>query len=128
VTRIGPGVYWRHLAITIEGSLRDGDAGLPPAKSGPAAMRHSLSDYTYLGQLLAYVTRRHLELKRLYIARIYLLVNRCVVRVCYKSTRHWLTAAPGNSAQTTVDTVIAHITHDDLSDIHCVLLYDFYYK
>ena len=94
MTRIGPGVYWRHLAITIEGSLRDGDAGLPPAKSGPAAMRHSLSDYTYLGQLLAYFTRGHLELKRLYIARIYLLVNRCVVRVCYKSTRHWLTAVP----------------------------------
>jgi len=62
-------------------------------------------------------------------------LNHCVARVCCKSARHWLTAAPSNSTQTThacgvdqllcfrcmqaitADTVIVYITHDDRPNI-----------
>jgi len=62
-------------------------------------------------------------------------VNFCVARVCCKSVRHWVTAAPSNSTQITggggvdqllcfrcmqaiaVDTVIAYITHDDRPNV-----------
>jgi len=64
--------------------------------------------------------------------QLHLYLNRFVARICCKSVRHWLTAAPSNSTEITngcdvgqllcfrrtqailADTVIACITHDVL--------------
>ena len=63
----------------------------------------------------------------------YLYLNRCIARVCCKSARHWLTAAPLQLHTDNrwvwrrpavvfqmPDTVIAYITHDDRPNISSV--------
>jgi len=51
--------------------------------------------------------------------------NCCVAKVCCKSARHWLTAAPGKSKQTTDESGVGHdgVGHDSccVSARHCYL-------